>query len=112
MKKQAAGVDDGLERLLEVELRLDARVRVAEEEARAMVDAARVAAQRIDGEQREEAEAAAGAEERADLERHAIELATVVREGAARVAALAAVPDAEVSRLAAAALALVTGVPS
>lgn len=112
MKDKAAGVDDGLERLLEVEQRLDARVRAAEAEGRATVEAARVQAESIDGKQREEAEAAARAEEAADLERHAVELASVVREGAACVAALHAVPDEEVLRLARKALARVAGVPS
>jgi hypothetical protein len=112
MKNKAAGVDDGLERLLDVEERLEARVRAADVEARASVEAARAEVQSTDGKQREEEEAMARAEERADLERHAAELASIVREGAACVTGLRAVPDAEVLRLAHEALALVAGVPS
>jgi hypothetical protein len=105
-----AGVDGRLERLLDVEQQLEARVRGAEAEARGTVEAARAAAESADGEQRAEVEATALAEERADLERHAAELERIVHEGAARAAALRAVPDAEVLRLANKALAIVAGV--
>lgn len=109
MKHKAAGADDRLERLLEVERRLEARVRAAEDEARTSVEAARAAAEHVDGADRADVEAAALAAERADLERHAEELARIVEAGAARVAALRAVSDADVLRLAVRALAIVAG---
>ena len=109
MKDKAAGADDRLERLLEVERRLEARVHAAEAEARASVEAARAAAQTVDGADQADVEAAALAAERADLERHAGELARIVDEGGARVTALRAVSDAEILRLATKALAIVAG---
>lgn len=109
MKHKAAGADDRLERLLEVERRLEARVHAAEAEARASVEAARAAAQEVDGADQADVEAAALAAERVDLERHTVEVARIVDEGAARVTALRAVSDADVLRLATKALAIVAG---
>jgi len=92
--------DAGLESLLEIERRLEARVRAAEVSATERIAAAREATRRLDGELREAIEAEARDEEEATLRAHEDALRRVAAESEARIAVLAAVPEATVERLA------------
>jgi hypothetical protein len=93
-------VDARLENLLEVERRLEARVRAAEEASAARVAAARTTAQQATDARRDALEAEAQEQERQDLEAHARELADAAHRSELAVQRLAAIPDAEVERLA------------
>lgn len=93
-------IDEGLTRLLEVERRLDGRIRDAEQEARRRVDAARATLARASAEQRAELESLARAEEQADLQAHAETLRRVETERAADLRALSDVSGARVDRIA------------
>ena len=106
-RPQVTRIDDRLARLLEVERRLEARVRDAEEAARAQVSAAHERAHRAQEDHGAELDAATRAEENEDLGRHAAELRRIAEEGAACVARLSAVPDPEIDRLATRAVATV-----
>ena len=97
--------DEKLERLLDVERRLEQRVRDAEREARERVDEARAASDKAAADGRAQLEATAREEERADLERHAREVERIDASSVARVRALAELSDAYVDRLARGALA-------
>ncbi len=101
------GADERLARLLEVERRLEARVRAAEDAGKARIAAAREQARRAEQERDAGLETAARAEEGVELERHAAELRKIATEAGARVARLAAVPQSEVDRLASLAVATV-----
>jgi len=102
-------VDERLERLLQVERDLEARVRSADEAALAEVAAAREAAQRAERERGGSLEAAERADEEADLEQHAVKLRQITEESAARVARLAGTSESVVDELARRAVATVLG---
>jgi multidrug resistance efflux pump len=104
---EATDTDERLARLLEIERRLEARVRDAEEQARARVDGARNAAQQAKPDDSALLEATARTEEDAELARHAAELARIAAEGAAHVARLSSIPGTTIERLALRAIATV-----
>jgi hypothetical protein len=99
--------DDRLARLLDVERRLETRVRQAEASAVARVAAAREAAQRAGQARGADFEANALAEEQDDLQRHAAALRDIATESAARIAHLSAITGADLERLALRAVAVV-----
>jgi len=90
---EATDTDERLARLLEIERRLEARVRDAEEQARARVDGARNAAQQAKPDDSALLEATARTEEDAELARH--------------VARLSSIPGTTIERLALRAIATV-----
>jgi len=95
-----APIDARLERLLEVERELEARVRQAEDTASAQVEAARAVAQRAERERGGNLEAAAQSEEAADLERHAVQLRGIAEESAALQRRLSTISESLVDGLA------------
>lgn len=101
----AAPADANLEGLLDVERRLEARVREAEHRATARAQAAREAADRVDGERREVLERDALREEQEDLEVHARALADIAREADDTARRLDSASDAALDRAARAAYA-------
>jgi len=106
---QIPPTDARLESLLEVERRLEARVRAAETRATERVSAAREAVQRLDDEMRVALEEEARQEEQRDVEAHARELRSIGEQREAVVARLESVPDAVVERLAGVAYGRVIG---
>ena len=98
--------DERLARLVQVEDRLEAKVRQAERVAEAQVESAREAARSLERERLVQVDAAARAEEDADLERHAEQLAQIAMEGAARVARWSNMSEAMVDGLARRAVAI------
>ena len=97
-RAEATPIDETLARLLDVERRLEARVRAAEELARARVAAARAAGEDLPG--RDAELDAARAEEEEERARHGAALEGIAAETAERVAHLSAVPESVVERLA------------
>ena len=99
-EREVARNDERLDRLLEAEQRVEERVRLAREEARARVEAVRARVRTSDEAERAAAQKAACEDERADLERHAAELARIEREGEERACAIASAGDARIEELA------------
>jgi hypothetical protein len=99
--------DERLSRLLDVEHRIEARIRQAEAVAQARVAAAREASRRAGHERSADFDAAARAEAAADLERHAAALRAIQQESAASTERLASVTGDALERLARRAVAIV-----
>ncbi len=99
-RSETARVDEGLGRLLEVERRLEARVRDAERRARDLVESARADSRRAADAARDALATAVHAEEQADRLRHDRELERIAAESAAAIEALASLSEASVDRLA------------
>ncbi|MCC7380292.1 MAG: hypothetical protein IT384_00570 [Deltaproteobacteria bacterium] len=102
-------IDQRLERLLEIEHRLEETIRVAEAEAAARVASARAD---VDAARQREAtalEVATLEQERADLETHAAALERIAADSAAAQKTLTAIPDAVIERLAREAIARAIG---
>jgi membrane protein involved in colicin uptake len=100
-------IDERLARLLEVERRVEAQVRAAEQEARARVAAARAAVRRADDDGREALEAAWALEDAEARARHAETMRRLEAEGEASLAGLATPSPERIERLAWRALDLV-----
>jgi hypothetical protein len=98
--KAPAQADEKLTRLLEIERRLEDRLREAEREGRRRVESTRAAAEQVAAAGKTQLEQATREEERADLDAHARELGRLETEGAERVKRWAACADADVDRLA------------
>ena len=94
------GVDPRLETLLETERRLEARIRAAEESARAQVEAARAAALRARERRAEEIDAAARAEEEAERKRVSEELRRIESAAAQATVKVRSMPEDAIERLA------------
>jgi hypothetical protein len=109
-RPEGTHTDERLAHLLDVERRLEARVREAEAAARARVVAAQEAARRAGVERSAGFDSAARLEEEADLDRHAAALREIAQESAARVARLSAVTGDALERLAMQAVAVVLSV--
>lgn len=93
-------IDQRLERLLQIEHRLEEKIRAAEAEAVARVESARA---EVDAARQREAaalEVATLEQERADLEAHAATLERIAAESAAAKKTLTSISDVVVERLA------------
>lgn len=108
-RAEAPRVDERLTRLLEVERRLEARVRDAEAAARSGVEAARAAAAQVAHERGKDFDVQARSEEAADVERHAAALRDIAAERDARLALLAGISGERLEGLALRAVAIVLG---
>jgi len=104
-----SATDARLENLLDVERRLEARVRDAEKAATERVAAAREEARRDGDDTRAALADAAARDERDDLAAHATAIEQMDREADAYVARLAATPETVVERLARVAYARLIG---
>jgi hypothetical protein len=99
-RSEATRIDARLARLLDVEQRLEARVRACEQGANARVAAARASAERAEAEARAEIEIAAANEAREEETKHEAAIHGLQDESRARVALLEDLADDAIDRLA------------